>query len=123
MSVEVRDKGHYELFETTKHHQILALNDKRYFAWIKGQQGEILVHSDSDHKKDKTLQEGEFYEVDFEDEEDYQDMPHLLLEKGSSYEEHMLPNGLPTEKDHQKKVVNTNKSLSKDKLKKTLKRD
>jgi hypothetical protein len=123
MSVEVRDKGHYELFETTKKHQILVLNDKRYFAWVKGQQGEILVHSDSDHKKDKTLQDGDFYEVDFKDEEDYQDMPHLLLENGDAYDEHMLPNGLPTEKDHQKKVVNTDKTLSKDKLKKTLKRE
>ena len=61
MTVKINDKGNYELFETTRGHHILVLNGERWFAWVEGQQGEILVHTDSDHEKDHTIQEGEFY--------------------------------------------------------------
>ena len=44
MSIKVEDKGHYELFETTNGNHILVLNDERWFAWVEGQQGEILVY-------------------------------------------------------------------------------
>ena len=42
MSVKIEDKGHYELFETTNGNHILVLNGERWFAWVEGQQGEIL---------------------------------------------------------------------------------
>ena len=54
MAVKVEDRVHYELFETTRGHRILVLNDERWFAWVEGQQGEILVRSDPDHEKDRT---------------------------------------------------------------------
>src|SRR5215207_259330 len=87
MSVKVEDKGHYELFETTNGNHILVLNGERWFAWVEGQQGEILVHTDSDHEKDHTIQEGEFYLADFEDDPNYQDNPHLFLQKEDRFEE------------------------------------
>jgi hypothetical protein len=116
MPVKVQEQGHYELFNTTHQHRILVLNDKQWFAWVQGQQGEILVHSDADHQKQHTLQAGQFYLVDFEDDPTYKDMPHLFLQTDDRYEEVMLPNGLPTEQDHQKKVVKTDHRLPKDEL-------
>ena len=116
MPVKVQEQGHYELFNTTHQHRILVLNDKQWFAWVQGQQGEILVHSDADHQKQHTLQTGQFYLVDFEDDPTYKDMPHLFLQTDDRYEEVMLPNGLPTEQDHQKKVVKTDHRLPKDEL-------
>ena len=113
MPVNIKEKGDYELFETTRDHRILVLNGEQWFARVEGQQGEILVHSDSDHKKDRTLQQGQFYLADFEDDPTYKDMPHLFLEKGGHYQEWMVPNGLPTEDDHQKKVIRTDESLDK----------
>jgi hypothetical protein len=83
---------------------------------VQGQQGEILVHSDADHQKQHTLQTGQFYLVDFEDDPTYKDMPHLFLQTDDRYDEVMLPNGLPTEQDHQKKVVKTDHRLPKDEL-------
>ena len=116
MTVKIEDKGHYELFETTRGHRILVLNGERWFAWVEGQQGEILVHSDSDHEKDHTIQEGEFYLADFESSSKFQDNPHLFLQKGNRFEEAILPNGLPTEGDHQKKIVDTDETVSYDEL-------
>jgi hypothetical protein len=79
MPAKVQEQGHYELFNTSHQHHILVLNDKQWFAWVQGQQGEILVHSDADHQKQHTLQTGQFYLVDFEDDPTYKDMPHLFL--------------------------------------------
>ncbi len=116
MTVKINDKGNYELFETTRGHRILVLNGERWFAWVEGQQGEILVHTDSDHEKDHTIQEGEFYLADFEDDPNYRDMPHLFLQKEDRFEELILPNGLPTEQDKQKKIVSTDETVPQDEL-------
>jgi hypothetical protein len=110
-SVKVQQQGQYELFETAHQHRILVLNQNQWFAWVQGQQGEILVHSDSDHRKAQTIQKGRFYFVDFEHDPTYKDMPHLFLQKGDHFEEVMLPNGLPTEEDHQKKLVKIDNTL------------
>lgn len=116
MTVKIDDKGDYELFETTRGHRILVLNGERWFAWVEGQQGEILVHTDSDHEKDHTIQEGEFYLADFEDDPNYRDMPHLFLQNEDRFEELILPNGLPTEQDKQKKIVSTDETVPQDEL-------
>ncbi len=116
MPAEVRDQGGYELFETTGGHRILVLNGERWFAWVEGQQGEILVHSDSDHEKDHTIQEGKFYLLDFESDPNYQDNPHLFLQREDSFQELIVPNGLPTKQDHQKKVVGTDKTVPQNEL-------
>ena len=76
-----------------------------------------MVHSDSDHQKQKTLEKGEFYLAEFQDDPEFRDMPHLFLEKGNEYLEFVLPNGLPTEKDHQKKLVRSDERVPKDKVK------
>jgi hypothetical protein len=115
-SVKVEDKGHYELFKTINGNHILVLNDERWFAWVEGQQGKILVHSDSDHEKDHTIQEGEFYFVDFKDDPNYQDTPHLFLQKDDHFEEAILPNGLPTVQDKQKKIVATDETVPQEEL-------
>ena len=116
MAVKVEDKGRYELFETTRGHRILVLNDERWFAWVEGQQGEILVHSDPDHEKDHTIQEGQFYLVDFEDDPNYQDNPHLFLQKEEHFQELIVPNGLSNDEDHQKRTVGTDKTVQHDEL-------
>lgn len=113
----VKKHGHYELIETTKGHQVLNLDNKEWYALVEGQQGGLVVHSDSDHEKKKTLQEGEFFLADFKDDPEFQDMPHLFLEQGSHYLELILPNGLPTKSDHQKKLIRTDEQVPKNKVK------
>ena len=105
MPVEIRDQGQYELFETTHGHRILVLKGEHWFAWIEGQESPILVHSDSDHQRERTVRDGEFLVVDFHEDPEFKDMPHLFLQDGESFREYMIPNGLPTEQDHQKRVV------------------
>ncbi len=122
MSVHVQEKGSYELFETTKGHRILVLNGQEWFAWVEGQQGELLVRSDSDHQKDHTLQQGQFYLANFKDDPFYRDMPHLFMERDGRYQERILPNGLPSEQDHQKKIITTDESLDKGELEEYLKK-
>jgi hypothetical protein len=117
MRGEIKKHGHYELIETTHGHQILNLDDREWYAIVEGQQGDIIVHSDADHEKKKTLDEGEFYLTDFQDDPQFSDMPHLFLEKESGYIDFVLPNGLPTKRDHQKKLVRSDKSISKDVVK------
>ncbi len=121
MSINVEDKGNYELFETTHGHRILVLNDEQWFAWVEGQKGEILVLSDSDHEKDYTIQEGDFYLADFEDDPKFQNNnPHLFLQEGNRFRELIVPNGFPDQHDDQKKVVNTDETVGKDELKEHL---
>lgn len=117
MRGNLKKHGHYELFETTHSHQILNLENKEWYALVEGQRGDLIVHSDSDHEKQKTLQEGEYYLADFKDDPEFQDMPHLFLEKGSKYTEMVLPQGLPTKSDHQRKLIRTDHQLSKNKVK------
>ncbi|HET7360392.1 MAG TPA: hypothetical protein VFI78_00495 [Salinimicrobium sp.] len=116
MRGELKKEGHYELFKTTEDHQILNLKDKNYYALVKGQQGDIIVKSDSDHEKDKTISKGKFYYTDFNDDPAFQDMPHLFMEDGDEFKEIVLPEGLPNNKDEQKKLVRTDEKLSRDKV-------
>ncbi len=83
---------------------------------MEGQKGEILVLSDSDHEKDHTIQEGQFYLADFEDDPEFQDNPRLFLQKGDHFEELIVPNGLPDDSDNQKKVVSTDDTVARDEL-------
>ena len=117
MNKTLKKQGHYELFETTKGHQILTLDEQDWFALIKTNQGELIVRSDSDHEKKKTLQEGDFYLADFQDDPDFNDIPHLFLQEEDQYGELILPNGLPTSQDHQKKLIRTDEKFSADKVK------
>jgi hypothetical protein len=111
MRGKLKKEGDYELFKTTEGHQILNIKDKDFYALVEGQKGDIIVHSDSDHKKDKTISKGKYFFAEFEDDPEFQDMPHLFLKDGNKYRELILPNGLPTKNDHQKKLVRTNKKL------------
>ncbi|MDP0500214.1 MAG: hypothetical protein Q7P63_08935 [Verrucomicrobiota bacterium JB022] len=123
MSVKIRKQGDYELFNTTHDHQILVLDEERYFAWVRGQQGEILVGSDSDHQKDDSCQRGRYFLVDFDDEEDFQDMPHLFLQDGKSYDSLVLPKGLPSKKGDRQKVIRNENDVGKKALERTLRED
>lgn len=108
----VKKQGHYELFETTKGHQILNLNDKEWYAIVEGQKGDLIVHSDADHEKKKTLQKGNFYLAHFRDDPEFNDIPQLLLQHGKQYTQFILPNDLPTKNDHQKKLVRAEEKIS-----------
>ena len=116
MRGELKKEGKYELFETTHDHQILRLDDKDYYALVKGQEGDIIVGSDSDHKKDKTVSKGKYYYADFNDDPKFKDMIHLFMEDGSKFKEFILPEGLPKGSDYQKKLVRTDEKLSKNKV-------
>ncbi len=121
MSVSVKKSGHYELIETTKGHQILNLNDEDYYALVKGEKGDIAVKSGSDHKKKKLINHGKFYFADFYDDPDFNDVPHLFLQdSGGRYREWILPNGLPSSSDHQKKLVRSDRLISKNKVERHL---
>lgn len=116
MRGELKKEGDYELFKTTKGHQILNLKNQDFYALVKGQQGDIIVHSDSDHKKSKSISQGNFFYVDFNDDPEFQDMPHLFMEDGSEFREFILPEGLPRKSDPQKKLVRTSKKVAREKV-------
>jgi hypothetical protein len=124
MPVRIEDKGEYELFETNHGHEILVLDGnqgkKKWFAIVRGEKGDIVVRSDSDHIKERTLRRGKFYLVDFVEDPKFKDMPHLFLQRNGKYEEWMLPNGLPTSSDPQKRVVLTDYTVGRDELERYL---
>ena len=115
MSIRVQARGDYELFETTKAHRILVLGE-RWYAWVEGDQGEILVPTDSDHQKQRTLQQGRFFMVDFDDDPEFKDMPHLFLEREGRYAEYMVPKGLPGDGNAPNQIIETDHTLAKDEL-------
>jgi hypothetical protein len=116
MRGKLEKEGKYELFETNHGHDILVLNDNDYYAIVDTSQGHLLVDTDSDHKKDHTVDKGKFYLADFEDDPAFKDMPHLFLKEGKKYKEFILPNDLPGKGDTQKKLVETDGKLAKEKV-------
>lgn len=120
MTATLQRHGRYTLFETPRQNRILALDDAEWFAWVDGQQGEILVRSGRDHDREEVIQEGEFYLVDFEDDPAFTDVPHLFLERDGQFVEVILPNGLPTDSDEQKRVVGTDKTVDRESLEQVL---
>ena len=120
MSATLQRHGRYTLFETPRSNRILVLGDNQWFAWVSGQQGEILVRSGDEHERERTIQEGEFYLVDFENDPDFTDVPHLFLSRNGDFQEVILPNGLPTDDDVQKRVVATEKTVAAGELKQHL---
>jgi hypothetical protein len=120
MTATVQRRGRYALFATPRQNRILVLGKDQWFAWVGGQQGDILVRSNEEHERDRTIQEGEFYLVDFEGDPDFTDVPHLFLERNGEFVEVILPNGLPTDDDAQKRVVGTEKTIDSAALKRHL---
>ncbi|HET8753432.1 MAG TPA: Rho termination factor N-terminal domain-containing protein [Salinimicrobium sp.] len=121
MRGKLKKEGKFDLFETTHGHQILNLENEEFYALVKGQQGDIIVHSDSDHKKDKTISKGKFFYADFDDDPAFKDMDHLFMEDGNNFREILLPEGLPTKNDTQKKLIRPKEKLSKSKVQDHLK--
>lgn len=117
MQGTLQKHGQYELFETTKGHQILNLNNSDYYAVVEGQRGDLLVRSDDDHQKKKTINKGKFYLADFNDDPEFNDVPHLFLQENKSqYREWILPQGTPSANDYQKKLVRTHNKVDKEKV-------
>jgi hypothetical protein len=114
--MKVRASGKYALYEDAHRHRFLVLDGRRWYVWIEGQQSPIIVRTDSDHEIKRTVQQGKYFLVDFKDDPDFRDMPHLFLQKGERYREFLLPNGLPTDRDPQKRFVVTRKTLAKEEL-------
>ena len=120
MTATVQRHGRYALFETPRENRILTLGAGLWFAWVKGDDGDILVRSDDDHERERTIQEGEYYLVDFEADPSFTDVPHLFLERDDHFQELILPNGLPTEDDRQRRVVETDKTIDRAELERNL---
>src|SRR5688500_1364424 len=120
MTATVQRHGRYTLFETPNENRILTLGNDLWFAWVKGEQGDILVRSDEDHDRARTIREGEYYLVDFQADPSFTDVPHLFLERDDHFQELILPNGLPTQDDRQRRVVETEKTMDRDELERNL---
>jgi len=116
MRGKLEKEGRYDLFETTEGNQILNLNDKNYFAVVEGQRGDILVGTNADHQKKKTIKKGQFYLANFNNDPEFSDIPHLFLQEGKKFREWILPNNYPTKNDYQKKLIRTSDLVSKSKV-------
>lgn len=115
MGCDQQRQGEYELFVTSEHTRILRLDDD-YFAVVQGQQGEMLVVTDSDKQKERTLQEGHYKLVEFEDDAKFQDQPHLFLREDGQYRELVVPRGLPGESEKRNLVVWSDTTIGVDEL-------
>jgi hypothetical protein len=120
MGIRVKAAGRYELREDEHRHRFLVLDGKDWYVWIDGQKSPLLVRGHPGHRSARPVQRGKFYLVDFRDEPDFRDLPHLFLQKGARYREFVLPNGLPTKRDPQKRLVVTRKLISPRKLEQRL---
>lgn len=118
MSINIKRRGQYELFETTRNHQILVLDGNDYYAFVEGKFGPVIVKSDSDHQKDSTISQGDYVLFIAKDDPNWRDnVEHLELQQGEdAYKMFILPNGFPTEQDHQKKLVESDETVSGQKI-------
>lgn len=73
MHGKLQKEGDYELFQTAKGHQILTLDQKEWYAVVETSQGHLLVLSDADHEKQKTVDQGQYYLANFEDDPEFRE--------------------------------------------------
>src|SRR4051812_45915352 len=123
MGLKVKASGPYALVKDEHGHRFLVLDGRRWYAWIDGQRSPILVRSRPGHPNIRAVQRDRFYLVDFRNDPKFRGMPHLFLEKGGRYREFLLPNGLPSERDPQKRFVLTRRTLPKKRLEAYLQQD
>ena len=116
MAIRVKNRGRYELVEDQHGHRFLALGSRRWYAWIEGQKSPILVRTGPNHRKERILQRGRYFYVEFKEDPKFRDVPHLFLERDDGYQELLLPNGFPTGTDPQKRLVVSRHTLPKDEL-------
>lgn len=118
MSTRVKREGRYELFLTTNENTILSLDESLWFAIAEGQQGDLIIKSDSDHQKKRTLQKGTYFLADFKNDPAFRDMPHLFLESSPGrFDEWLLPKNLPTKRDKYVKLIRLGHTITGSKLK------
>jgi hypothetical protein len=120
MAVKIENSGRYALLQDAHGHRFLVLNGRHWYVWIEGQKSPLLVRTGPGHDKLRAVRRGRFYLVDFEDDPNFRDMPHLFLQSGERYREFLLPNGLPDERDPQKRFVVTRHYLAKSALERYL---
>jgi hypothetical protein len=120
MGLRIEDSGRYALMQDAHGHRFLVLNDERWFVWIEGQKSPLIVRTGPGHEKLRSVRRGKFYLVDFEDDPNFRDMPHLFLQSGERYREFLLPNGLPDDRDPQKRFVVTRHFIAKRELERYL---
>lgn len=123
MKNKVEDNGKFEIFKTTEGTDIITLGRDKIYAIIETSRGHLLVKTDEEHEKEKTIQKGKFYLVDINDDPTFQDMPHLFLQKGKKFEEMILPKGLPTDSTIRKKIILTDEKIEEHKIHTHLKND
>lgn len=116
MEKNLNEKGNYEIFKTTGDNEILRLGKSEIYAIVETNKGPILIKTDEDHQKQETIEKGIFYLVDFEEDPAFQDMPHLFIEKGTKYQELLLPSGFPDASRDRKKIIFTRKNVDEEKI-------
>ena len=116
MAIRLKNRGRYELVEDEHGHRFLTLDSRRWYAWIDGQKSPLLVRTGSNHRKERVVQRGKYFYVDFKDDPKFRDVPHLFLEREDEYQEILLPNGFPTRSDPQKRLVLSRHTLAKSEL-------
>jgi hypothetical protein len=117
MKNKIRKQGNYDLFITSKKHLILSLDQKGWYAVVEGQESDILVASNSDHQKERTSQEGKYFLVEMIDDPDFNDVPHLFLEKADgNFDEWVLPNSLPSSNNKKVRLIRTKKVVNREKV-------
>jgi hypothetical protein len=118
MSIDIRREGRYEMFETTAHHRILVLDGRAYYALVQGAYGSLIVKSDAEHRKEKNLSDGDYVLFVAKNEPRWKDnLEHLALRQGKDqYRTYILPQGLPTERDEQKKFIEAREAVPAEKV-------
>lgn len=105
MALQVQDQGRYILFQTYHGNRILALNERRFFAWILGGRSQFLVSTDPDHERARVLQSGRFFLVRMDQAGRLGGGPHLILENRRRYRLYPLPDGLPSPDGFQSPIL------------------
>ncbi len=120
MSNTLQREGRFELYETANGHHVLRLGGDKQDYWVavvNGDLGDMLVLTNSDHPGSEVVREGGYYYVKFRGDDDFIDQPHLFLaNRGGTYDEWILPNGLPNGQDKQKRLVRTPHTVSRAKI-------
>ncbi len=96
MAGKITKEGVYQLFRSPSGQEVLAL-EKEEFALLEGPRGEEVIARQGNFERQQVLEMGEFIFVEFAENGDPPEMPHLFLRRNNHYIEIIFSGGMPTE--------------------------
>jgi hypothetical protein len=99
MAIRRKEAGRYRRFEATTGDEIISFNNGRQYRIVRGPKDQMIILDDVERTPRRLLASGAYLVLESEGHRELGDGQRLLMDVYGSYEEAVLPQGLPSEEE------------------------